>query len=62
MIAYPPIDELTKEAGDKYSLCCVIAKRAKELNSMPDQPQYFKPISYAASEFHDGLTKISKSK
>ena len=48
MISNPPIDELTEKAGDKYSLCCVIAKRAKELSQSPDVPQYFKAISYAA--------------
>ena len=29
MITKPPIDELTEKAGDKYTLCCVVAKRAK---------------------------------
>lgn len=60
MITNPPIDELTKKAGDKYTLCCVVSKRAKELNLSPDQPQYFKPISYAAKEFDDNLTEIAK--
>ena len=48
MITKPPIDELTEKAGDKYSLCCVVAKRAKELNNSPELPQNFKPITYAA--------------
>ncbi len=60
MITNPPIDELTKKAGDKYSLCCVVAKRAKELSINPDQPQNIKPISYAAKEFDEGSTEISK--
>ena len=47
MINQPPIDELTEKAGDKYSLCCVVAKRAKELAQNPDAPAYFKAISYA---------------
>lgn len=59
MISNPPIDELTKKAGDKYSLCCVVAKRAKELAQNPDQPQYFKSISYAAKEFDEGRTEIT---
>ncbi|MBQ2723898.1 MAG: DNA-directed RNA polymerase subunit omega, partial [Clostridia bacterium] len=32
MINQPPIDELTKLAGNKYALCCAVSKRAKELN------------------------------
>lgn len=47
MITKPPIDELTAKAGDKYALCCVVAKRAKELNSSTELPQNIKPISYA---------------
>lgn len=60
MITKPPIDELTEKAGDKYALCCVIAKRAKELNTGSDLPQNVKPISYAADEFDEGITEIKK--
>ncbi len=60
MITKPPIDELTEKAGDKYALCCVIAKRAKELNNNPELPQNVKPISYAADEFAEGITEIKK--
>ena len=60
MITKPPIDELTKKAGDKYALCCVVAKRAKENNNDPDLPQNTKPISYAADEFDEGITEIRK--
>jgi len=60
MITKPPIDELTEKAGDKYTLCCVVSKRAKELNNSTEIPQNFKPISYAASEFDDGITEIKK--
>lgn len=60
MITKPPIDELTEKAGDKYALCCVIAKRAKELNNTPDSPLTAKPISYAADEFDEGITEIKK--
>ena len=48
MITKPPIDELTEKAGDKYTLCCVVSKRAKELNNNPELPANAKPISYAA--------------
>lgn len=61
MITKPPIDELTEKAGDKYALCCVIAKRSKELNCNLDQlPQNVKPISYAADEFYEGMTEIKQ--
>ena len=60
MITKPPIDELTEKAGDKYSLCCVVAKRAKELNNNPDMPQHAKPISYAAEEFDKGTFEINR--
>lgn len=60
MINRPPIDELTEKAGDKYTLCCVVAKRAKELNNDPEIPQNIKPITYAAEEFDDGTTEIAK--
>ena len=60
MITKPPIDELTEKAGDKYALCCVVAKRAKELNNNPDLPQTMKPISYAADEFDEGITELKK--
>lgn len=60
MITKPPIDELTEKAGDKYALCCVIAKRAKELNNKAELPQKTKTISYAANEFAEGLTEIKK--
>ncbi len=60
MITKPPIDELTEKAGDKYTLCCVVAKRAKELNVQPDLPHGVKPISCAAEEFDKGILEINK--
>lgn len=62
MINKPSIDELIEKAGDKYSLCCVISKRAKELNNSPELPQNFKPISYASGEFEGGITEIKKQR
>ena len=58
MVNKPSIDKLTVKAGDKYTLCCVIAKRAKQLNNNQDNPQNFKPISTAANEFADGETEL----
>ena len=60
MITKPPIDELTEKAGDKYTLCCVVSKRAKEHNNNPELPANAKPISYAAEEFDDGILAVSK--
>ena len=60
MITKPPIDELTEKAGDKYTLCCVVSKRAKELNNNPELPANAKPISYSAEEFDDGILAVSK--
>lgn len=60
MITKPPIDELTEKAGDKYTLCCVVSKRAKELNNNPELPANAKPISYAAEEFDDGILAVSR--
>ncbi len=59
MINVPPIDELTEKAGDKYELCCVIAKRAKELNES-ELLNGEKPISYASQEFDRGETEIKR--
>lgn len=58
MITKPPIDELSAKAGNKYALCCVVAKRAKELNKGEEVPPTMKSISYAADEFNDGETEI----
>ncbi len=61
MITNPPIDQLTEKAGDKYALCCVVAKRAKELAvSAPEEAQGKKPITFAAEEFDQGATLIKK--
>lgn len=60
MITKPPIDELTEKVGDKYTLCCVVAKRAKELNNQPELTQGKKPISYAAEEFDEGVLEVNK--
>ena len=58
MVNKPSIDKLTEKAGDKYTLCCVVAKRAKQLNNNQDNPQNFKAISAAAHEFFDGETEL----
>lgn len=63
MVTKPPIDELTEIAGNKYVLCCVVTKRAKQLNQMQANDEIatnVKTISFAAEELHEGKIKIVK--
>ncbi len=54
----PPIDELTKKVGNKFLLTCLVAKRAKELNSnyLLGEPMDKDPkvIAIAAEEVYEG--------
>jgi DNA-directed RNA polymerase omega subunit len=67
MITQPPVDELIEIAGGKYSLCTVVAKRARYLNDTSvsdmrtdlDAP-VIKPISQAAQELYEGKLTITK--
>ena len=56
MIIEPPIDELaSKMGGNKYKLCCVLQKRAKELEKrIPAEIEQSdkKAISLAADEIY----------
>lgn len=58
MMNQPPIDELSKRTdGNKYKLCPVIAKRAKELEKrIPEEilKSDKKAISIAADEVYNG--------
>lgn len=60
----PPIEQLIDKAGNKYILCSLISKRAKEL--LLNKPEFFrdhqrvKPIEYASKEFYEGYFTISK--
>ncbi len=60
---YPPIEKVIDKAGNKYILCSVISKRAKEL--LLDKPEFFKtnqrvkPIEFASKEFYEGLFTVS---
>ena len=56
MMNQPPIDELAaKTDGNKYKLCTVIAKRAKELEKSDK-----KAISIAAEEVYNGTIVASE--
>ena len=54
----PPIDELTAKVGNKFLLTCLVATRAKELNSryLLGEPQDKDPkvIAIAAEEVFEG--------
>lgn len=60
----PPIEKVIDMAGNKYILCSLVSKRAKEL--LLDKSEFFKdhqkikPIEYASKEFYEGLYTISK--
>lgn len=58
MMNQPPIDSLVKRAGgNKYKLCVIIAKRAKELEKrIPAELEKSekKSISMAADEVYEG--------
>ena len=59
----PPIEKVIEQAGNKYILCSLVSKRAKEL--LLDKSEYFKtnqkvkPIEYASKEFYEGLFTIA---
>ena len=60
----PPIEKVIEEAGNKYILCTLVSKRAKELLRSKEEffrmNQRVKPIEYASKEFYEGLYTISK--
>lgn len=60
MIHKPPIDELSQKIGNKYALCVVASKRARQLmekaqnDGYNELPSKEKPLSVAAQEIYDG--------
>lgn len=60
----PPIEQVIEKAGNKYILCTLVSKRAKELLRSKEEffkaNQKIKPIEYASKEFHENLYTISK--
>lgn len=64
MMNQPPIDELaSKTDGNKYKLCTVIAKRAKELEKrIPEEIEKSdkKAITMAAEEIFNGTIVASE--
>ena len=59
----PPIEKVIESAGNKYILCSLVSKRAKEL--LLNKPEFFrdhqkvKPIEYASKEFYEGYYTIA---
>lgn len=66
MMIEPPVDELTaKMGGNKYKLCCILEKRAKELEkTIPAEIEASdkKAISMAADEVFEGKIISSDQK
>lgn len=60
----PPIDELTQKVGNKFLLTCLIAKRAKMLNSeyLLGEPNDKDPkvIAIAADEVYEGKVRAGE--
>ena len=60
----PPIEKVIESAGNKYILCSLVSKRAKEL--LLSRTEFFKthqrvkPIEYASKEYYEGYFTIAK--
>lgn len=65
IMAEPPIDDLTAKVGNKFLLTCLVAKRAKELNSeyLLGEPMDKDPkvIAIAAEEVYEGKVTAGKT-
>lgn len=62
MMINPPIDKLIEKIGCKFSLCCLISKRARYLqDKMPAllEEKGIKNISYAADELYNDTVSLS---
>lgn len=54
---YPPINELMKKVDSRYTLCNVVAKRARQMLDAAHQlaeGDSEKPITAATNEFYEG--------
>lgn len=59
----PPIDKLINMIDSKYALCCLVSKRARQLqDKKPEllEENNSKAVSYAAQEVYDGTIHIAK--
>ncbi len=61
----PPIEKVIESAGNKYILCSLVSKRAKEL--LLNRSEFFKdhqrvkPIEFASKEFYEGYYTIANT-
>lgn len=61
----PPIEKVIESAGNKYILCSLVSKRAKEL--LLNRAEFFKnhqrvkPIEFASKEFYEGYYTIANT-
>ncbi len=66
MIHEPSVDMLVKKTGNRYALCIVAAKRARQLiddahnRGLTEVPGPYKPITAAAYEILEGRVTVSK--
>ena len=60
----PPIEKVIEEAGNKYILCSLVSKRAKELllnkSEFFKQHQRVKPVEFASREYYKGYFSVAK--
>ena len=63
MIHEPSIDKLVEKVHCKYTLCCLVSKRARQIVSQPNNfsPEVLeKPISEAAKELYEGKLSFTR--
>ena len=60
----PPIEKVIEKAGNKYILCSLVSKRAKELllnkSEFFKQHQRVKPVEFASREYYKGYFSVAK--
>ncbi len=65
MMIEPPIEELSKKAGNKYKLCVLVSKRAEEIqkhNYEEGINPEVKEITQACNEIMEGKLELDERK
>lgn len=60
----PPINELLKKVDNKYELCAIVSKRARQLvDGAHPQTEYNskKPVTIATYEFYEGKINYDRT-
>lgn len=63
MLLEPPIEQLSEKVGNKYTLCNLVAKRAKQIQKQNFENEInpeVKEITQAAEEVFEGKVVIDK--